>query len=275
MPKVKKSYGIALCRFSDKEQGKVEILLIKKRYTYQFFEFVFGRYKKNDVKYLTYLFNHMTYSEKICILNMKFAEMWYKVWLNNPEKSYFYGYKQIKEGKMSPESKKRSKKTPWKGIGCYFKKKNKFESSFMKDSGKRLLNLIDTSINSEAPWDIPKGRKFPGEKDLNAAKREFEEETGVDPKNYTILWHVEPIMMSYRSRGTTYKHYYYLAKEENDWIPKVSFKKYNQVIEVECIRWVAREDVKFLQLNAEHHKRMMKLYYVITKVFKKYAKVMQ
>jgi len=273
MPKVKKSYGIALCRYKGRDKGNVEILLIKKRYTYHFFEFVFGRYKKNDVKHLTYLFNHMTYSEKICILNMKFAEMWYKVWLNNPEKSYFYGYKQIKEGKISPESKKKTKKAPWKGIGCYFKKKNKFESSFMKDSGKRLLNLIDTSTNSEAPWDIPKGHKFPNEKDLNAAKREFEEETGVDPKNYTILWHVDPIMMSYQSQGTTYKHYYYLAKSENDWTPKVSFKKYNQVIEVECIRWVVKEDIAFLQLNQEHHKRMVKLYDVITKIFKKNVKI--
>lgn len=269
MPKIKKSYGVALCRPKKDGSNKIEILLIKKRYTYQFFEFVFGRYKKNDVKHLMHLFNNMTYSEKICILNMNFAEMWYRVWLNNPEKSYFYGYKQIKEGKITPEPKKKNKKTAQKGIGCYFKKKNKFESSFMKDSGKRLLNLINNSKNSDSPWDIPKGHKFPNEKDMNAATREFEEETGVDPKNYTMFWHEDPVLMSYQSQGTSYKHYYYLADSENDWTPKVSFKKYNQVLEVECIRWVTKEDIRFLQLTPDNHKRMIKLFDVITKKYKR------
>jgi 8-oxo-dGTP pyrophosphatase MutT (NUDIX family) len=275
MPKIKRSYGIALCRFRDRNKGEVEMLLIKKRYTYQFFEFVFGRYKKNDAKHLMYLFNHMTYSEKVCILNMKFAEMWYRVWLTNPEKTYFYGYKQIKDGKISSDTKKKTKKVPWKGIGCYFKKKNKFESSFMKDSGKRLLNLIDNSGNSETPWDIPKGHKFLNEKDMNAAKREFEEETGVDPKNYTVMWHVPPMVIAYQNQGTTYKHYYYLATSENTWNSKVSFKKYNQVLEVECIKWVIKRDVQFLRLNKDHHKRMMVLFAILTKLFKKHAKKLE
>jgi 8-oxo-dGTP pyrophosphatase MutT (NUDIX family) len=272
MAKTKKSYGVALCKFQGPDDGNIEILLVKKRYTYHFFEFVFGRYKKNDTKNLMYLFNHMTYGEKICILNMKFAEMWYRVWLNNPEKSYFYGYKQIKEGKISIEPTKKINRTPWKGIGCYFKKKNKFESSFMKDSGKRLLNLIDNSSNSETPWDIPKGHKFTNEQDLNAARREFEEETGIDPKNYTALWHVDPILMAYQTQGITYKHYYYLATPENIWNPKVSFKKYNQVLEVECIKWVSKENIKFLSLNADHHKRMMFLFDSISKIYKKNTK---
>jgi 8-oxo-dGTP pyrophosphatase MutT (NUDIX family) len=268
--KVKKSYGVALCRYKNKDSGKVEMLLIKRRYTYEFFEFVFGRYKKNDSKHLIFLFNHMTYTEKICILNMKFSEMWYKVWLNNPEKSYFYGYKQMKEGKMLLDTKRKPRKVQqWKGLGCYFKKKNKFETSFMKDSGKRLLSLIDASINAEAPWDIPKGHKFSTEKDLNAAKREFEEETGVDPKNYTILWHVDPIMISYQTQDTIYKHYYYIATTKTQWNPKISFKKYNQVLEVECVKWVTKEDIKFLQLNPQHHKRMIKLFNIILKKYKK------
>lgn len=275
--KVKKSYGIALCRHAGPADLKnVEILLVKKRYTYQFFEFVFGRYKKNETKHLMYLFNHMTYAEKVCILNMKFSEMWYKIWLNDPEKSYFYGYKHIKEGRMEPE-KKRTKRTSAqeKGIGSYFKKKSKFESSFVKDSGKRLLDMIEVSSNSEAPWDIPKGHKNPLEKDMNAARREFEEETGVDPKNYTMLWHVNPVVMSYQSAdGNIYKHYYYLARVENSWEPKVSFKKYSQVVEIECVKWVTMKDVQFLQLNVEHHKRMLALFGVITKLFKKHTKVL-
>lgn len=270
MPKVKKSYGIALCRKRNDKSNKTEILLVKKRYTYQFFEFVFGRYKKDDTKYLLYLFNNMTYSEKLCILNMNFSEMWYRIWLNNPEKTYFYGYSQIITGKISIETKKKNKPKSWKGIGCYFKKKNKFESCFMKDSGKKLNNLITISKNSESPWDIPKGHKNPNEKDLNAAQREFEEETGIDPRNYSIFWHETPIIISYQNQGITYKHYYYMAELDNKkWIPKVSFKKYNQIIEVEAIKWVSKDEIKFLHLNHEQNKRMLYLFDIITKKYKK------
>lgn len=274
--KIKKSYGIALCRYAPTGINHVgprrmQTLMVKKRFTYQFFEFVFGRYKPNDTKHLMYLFNNMTYAEKICILNMKFSDMWYKIWLSDPEKSYFYGYGQIRDGILS--ARKPSKALAQeKGLGAYFKKKNKFESAFVKDSGKRLLDMIEVSSNSEAPWDIPKGHKNLDEQDLNAAVREFEEETGVDPKNYTILWDAKPIITTYQSwDGNIYKHHYYLAKTEGDWNPKVSFKKYSQVIEIECVKWVTMNDIQFLQLNPEHHKRMVSLVGTLTKVFKKYA----
>lgn len=272
--KVKKSYGIALCRRSADPNGvnDVEILLVKKRYTYQFLEFVFGRYKKNDTRRLMYLFNNMTYAEKVCILNMKFSEMWYKIWLNDPEKTCFYGYKQIKDGKIMQKTPKRESLE--KEMGSYFKKKNKFEACFMMDAGKRLLDMVNVSSNSETPWDIPKGHKYPAEKDLNAAKREFEEETGVDPKNYTILWDVDPITITYKSAdGNIYKYYYYLANAENSWDTKISFKRYSQVVEVECVKWVSMKDIKFLQLNADQQKRMIKLFSGITKLFKKHTKI--
>jgi 8-oxo-dGTP pyrophosphatase MutT (NUDIX family) len=269
--KVKKSYGIALCRRTG--AAPVEVLLVKKRYTYHFSEFVFGRYKKHDTKHLMHLFNNMTYAEKICILNMKFSEMWYKIWLSDPEKSYFYGYNQIRDGKISLEKKPKRSSPQERIAGAYFKKKSKFESAFVKDSGKRLLDLINVSSNSEAPWDIPKGHKHATEKDLDTARREFEEETGIDPKNYTMMWNVDPIIMTYQScDGVVYKHYYYLAQSENDWDPKVSFKKYSQVVEVECVKWVGMRDIQFLQLNPDHKNRMVKLFTSIINLYKKHTK---
>ena len=74
--------------------------------------------------------------------------------------------------------------------------------------------------------------------------------------------------------GIVYKHYYYLEKVENEWNPKVSFKRYSQVVEIECVKWVTLKDVQFLQLNAEYHKRMLTLFNIITKLFKKHTKTL-
>lgn len=263
--KVKKSYGIALCR--PNEKNETEILLMKKRYTYHFFEFVFGRYRKNNIKHLMSLFNNMTYSEKLCILNMKFSDMWYKIWLTNPEKSFSYGGK-------TPEDDITNMGRRGKGNGCYFKKKNKFEASFMRDAGKSLLRMIDMSENAETPWDIPRGRKIPHEKDLDAASREFEEETGITSEDYTILWNIPPVVSAYKSHGTIYKHYFYLATLDNkEWKPRVSFKNFNQVLEVECLKWITPHEVKYLQLDPERNKRMNTILKVISKLYKKRMKL--
>ena len=59
-PKIfKKSYGIACCRYNLTTKLP-EILMIKKRYTYAFFDFVFTKYKKNDDNRLCKLFDQMS-----------------------------------------------------------------------------------------------------------------------------------------------------------------------------------------------------------------------
>ena len=85
MPKTHISYGVALCQYNKKKNNQIEILLVQKRYSYAYYNFVFGYYKKNNTKYLKYLFNNMTYNEKIDILGMQFSIMWYRIGLNNPE----------------------------------------------------------------------------------------------------------------------------------------------------------------------------------------------
>jgi hypothetical protein len=80
---VRKSSGIACCRFN-KDTNRLEVLLVKKRYTYCFVAFVFGQYNNKDEKRLKFLFNGMTLQEKIDILSLRFDMIWYKIWLEFP-----------------------------------------------------------------------------------------------------------------------------------------------------------------------------------------------
>ena len=137
------SYGVAMCRYNTKKNNQVEILMVKKRYTYSYVTFVFGNYKKYNNKHLSYLFNNMTFDEKITILSMKFSSIWYRLWRYDPEANY--------TGNKRTDAETRS-------VTNYFKKKTKFETIFLVDGGKRLQRLINNSFNAVTPWEIPKGK---------------------------------------------------------------------------------------------------------------------
>ena len=61
----KKSYGLMCFRYTN----KFEVLLVQRRISYGFYDFVIGKYNIQDMKKLTHLFNNMTNDEKITILS--------------------------------------------------------------------------------------------------------------------------------------------------------------------------------------------------------------
>lgn len=264
--KYKTSYGIALCRFNKEKNYQSEILMIKKRYTYHYFSFVFGHYKKYNNKQIQYLFNNMTFGEKIDILSMKFNTMWYRLWINDPEKNYDIN---VNYSNIKPNDDQYGR-----NLKCYFRKKAKFETIFLRDSGKRLKRFINNSSNAVTPWEIPKGSINENELELNCAKREFEEETGITSDKYTILWNVKPINISHKDDDVVYRSVYYLAYFNNDscWQPKVKFDTCQQLSEVEQVRWVALNEITFLNLNTENRNRLIKNYKKIIYYFKKNIK---
>lgn len=255
----KTSYGIAMCRYNGAKNSQVEMLMIKKRYTYQYFSFVFGHYKKHNVKRLQYLFNNMTFGEKIDILSMNFSTMWYRLWLCDPEKNYDSYKKNIATAEQL------------KNLKYYFRKKTKFETIFLRDGGKRLKRLINNSTNASTPWEMPKGGIDTNELELNCAIREFEEESGITPDKYTLLWDVMPIISSHKDDNVIYKSVYYLAYLNNtntNWEPKVKFASAHQLAEVEQIQWISLHDINFLNLNECSKKRLIQMYKIIANAFK-------
>lgn len=267
---VRKSSGIACCRFND-ETNRLEVLLVKKRYTYSFVAFVFGQYSNKDEKRLKFLFNGMTLQEKIDILSLKFDMMWYKIWLEFPEISiqpefdvssakaisntWKVLYKQKATSNFVPYNVNSMSK-----LDFYIKRKNKFETSFVSDNGKRLRSLIVNTKNNELIWEIPKGRKNKRETVLDCAIREFKEETNVDIDMYSIMFNIKPIVESYVSANVKYVHNYYMAYTSKTFDPKVSFSYDTQISEIDSIRWVNLNEIKFV----DHSGR---LYYLVQRIF--------
>lgn len=267
----RKSSGIACCRF-DSETRELEILLVRKRYTYNFAAFVFGQYTRKDSRRLNSLFNGMTVQEKIDILSLRFDILWYKIWLEFPDVSiqskkefdlstadaaintWNLLYKQKASDNFVTRTVKNISQSDF-----YIKKKNKFDTTFLSDRGKYLKEVIANTKSVELIWEIPKGRKNKNETMIDCAIREFKEETSVDISFYSIMFNIKPIIESYISSNVRYIHNYYTAYTIKDFDPIINFK-YDNISEIDSIRWVTLDEIKFI----DHSGR---LYKIVSRIF--------
>jgi len=183
------SVGIILCRKNQKT-GRLEVLLVKKRFTYAYAEFIHGRYvregaraRENALRDVATLLDNMTREELLDIWSLNFAQMWYRAWLLGGNRD------------------------------MYNKKAAKFQSTFMREDGGAALHRMITQAraNGEALWEVPKGRRLHArEGDVFCAVRELREETGVDKSEYRILPGVKR-RVNYVSVGVRYTCVYYVA----------------------------------------------------------------
>lgn len=253
--KYRNSYGIALVRYNAKRNHRMEVLLIKRRMTYHFYSFVMGHYhiREND-QFLKYLFDNMTVSEKLDILNMNFDTIWYRAWLYNPEKDYrVYSRMLGKQSHFLPNWRTSSVAFTYKN---YRKKKAKFDTAFGKNPN-RLRQLLHQSQNVEALWDIPKGRVEVGETHLDTAIREFYEETAIPASSYYIDPSIPPVVHTYKDQDVVYVNTFYVALLRNpNWTPRLNFSSGSQMCETEYMKWVSMTEIDFLNMNKKLAKQL-------------------
>lgn len=275
----KQSYGLAVCKFIE---NRLHVLFVKKKYTYSFFEFVFGKYPKFDKNKLEELFNGMTFNEKALILEQNFDRLWCKIVLNVPEDPNGIAKNRVKLKR--PTGKKRfelafmeigdinepeilSQKE--KEYQTYVTKKTRFEE-LISDGGKLIKELISHSVSADPIWEIPKGRPDNNEKPLDTAMREFTEETNGIAKHYRIVHEIEPIKINYMNNDCLYNNDYFVAIANPDWNPSELFHEYENNREVEEVRWINTDEIKYLNKNQHTYKRMIHLLDTIKRSIKSY-----
>jgi 8-oxo-dGTP pyrophosphatase MutT (NUDIX family) len=266
----KYSYGIALCRYNKEKNNRIEILLIKKRYTYQYYNFIYGKYNIKNKKQIQNLFDNMTYYEKIEILSFNFENMWYRLWLERPNKKIYL--ENILNKKSNNDlniisNNNLNKKNVQK---LYYKKKNIFEKNFLNKK-EELINYIKNSKSFDIMWEIPKGKKLRSlrENNIDCAVREFEEETNIKPNNYEILYDINPIIEIIEDENVRYNHLYYIAKSNNNIKPKLKFDNFDQVKEISKIKWISLSELDFLDLSKNINKILLKTFKKILNKIKK------
>ena len=212
--KTKYSSGVIGFRYND--ANEIEYLMVKRRFTYSFFDFLMGNYKLNDVSYIGKLITRMTKHEKFYLFTKtNFNDLWKLIWKNNSffKTNYF----------------------------CGLVKYTLLQRGYMKDG--KLINLINllnkhkTSF-SNCEWGFPKGKKEVGEDDFIGAIREFEEETGV--KNYSVM-NMPHIYENHKGiNGVVYKTFLYFVNIHDNNI--IDIERCDKS-EISDIKWFKKSDL--------------------------------
>ena len=217
----KKSNGILLF---NKRNGKYEVLLVRKRFTYAFAELVNSKYSRaNALEEIESKINQMTVEEVLDVQSKDFNKMWSRVW-----------------GSVKNLSEKEKK--------MYKVCLDKFHKNILKDGGVKLDNIIKKyKERVELKWEIPKGRADTSESDIVCAVREFKEETGISKEYYNIVSN-QTRNKSYISGNIKYTFKYYIAVTN-----KKSFHYYDKHIDVAMaseigkLKWMTIEQMRLLE----------------------------
>tara|TARA_Y100000768_G_scaffold280664_1_gene215636 strand:- start:193 stop:993 length:801 start_codon:yes stop_codon:yes gene_type:complete len=187
--------SIGIITFRNTNRG-LEYLMIRRKDSLGFVDFMRGKYSIYNKLYILNIINEMTISEKNKLLNNTFEELWKKLWGDT------IGIQYRSEEKNSKEKFEQLK------LGINNTNNEYTLSSLIKESNTKW---------NEPEWGFPKGRRNYQEKDIIAALREFEEETGYSKNSLHIIQNFIPIEEIFTgSNYKSYKHKYYLAHMNTD-----------------------------------------------------------
>ena len=210
-------YKINPAYLEDNSLDKYQYLLIQRKDTLGFVEFMRGKYDELNKDYIIKLFETMTIGEVDRINNHTFDELWNMLWLNKNIKQYQTEYEISKKKFLNLKESK------------YF--------SFSKLLEVSKIQYI------EKEWGFPKGRRNLKETDYDCALREFEEETNYQEEDYSILRNIKPVEeIFYGSNNIKYKHIYYIAKSVRTKELGVDPNNYFQFTEVSNIAWFTLQE---------------------------------
>lgn len=189
----------------------IKFLMVRRKNTLGFLEFIRGRYLIDDLDHIMSLFEQMTLYEIDNIKKGVFKDLWKELWSNEDKnKIYEIEFKQSKE---------------------------KFE--ILKESGN-LKYLIENAVpRFKIPeWGFPKGRRNSHEKNKDCSKRELEEETGLIEDDYILYNQINPLNEIFKgTNGILYKHTYYIGLSNNNKEIKLDENNKIQMDEIGDIGW--------------------------------------
>lgn len=214
------SYGIITFRIGS--TGKYEYLMIRRKDSFGYIDFIRGKYSPYNVEHLQNIIDEMSNEEKERILKMSFSQLWLLMWRIE------YSNSQYKNEE---------------NLSC--KKFDLIRNGVtVQEKTVTLEQLVENSQTewTETEWEFPKGRRDYKERDLDCALREFEEETGISKDKLTIIENILPFEEIYTgSNNKYYKHKYFLAFMKKDSDVEENLENF-QKTEVSKLEWKTYED---------------------------------
>lgn len=211
------SLGIILYKY---HRNEINYLLVCRRNTIGFVEFIRGRYVSTDMLYIQKLFNVMTDNEINMIQECGFEFLWEHLWM---DRLFNKGSDKIKRDFSKAHTKYK------KILGDYYIDKIKVNIEFFISK--------KTESYKSPEWGFPKGRRNHNESNNEAAIREFTEETNIEYDDI-ILDDTKEFIESYKSYdNTNYKNIYYTAEYKGDGVLTIDTAKREQFTEISDIKF--------------------------------------
>lgn len=189
-----------------KYKNEIKFLLIRRKHTLGFTEFIRGRYDVKSIEGIKQLFKQMTIEEIEKIEKMTFEKLWVDT----------YGNAKIRN------------------VSDYMSSKDKFNQLKEKTvNGLEFYTGLKKTekLWEEPEWGFPKGRRNFKEPDKMCASREFMEETYLSGTDFIVIPDLEPISEIFTGTdGKEYKHVYYFATSSTDSFPELNIHQNNHEI---------------------------------------------
>ncbi len=235
------SFGIICYKVC--ENNEIKYLMIQRKDSLSFMEFIRGKYNINDSMYIHQLISAMTFNEKNLLIKKSFDDIWNYAWYQSNSSNI----------KHTTE---------------YIESKYKFEYLSNNNILNNIVNNVVHIIDQEQEWGFPKGRRKLKESDIDCAIREFCEETRLTANDIEIIKDIIPFEeIFFGTNNVLYKHTYYIAKIKNNDIPlSVDQSCLEQIREVRALNWFTYNDVvKHIKLyNIERHLIIQQTHSIIT-----------
>ena len=195
-------------------KDKIKFLLIQRKHSYSYVEFIRGKYEKNNFESLHKLLKLMSPDEIEKIINNDFKILWNDLWQKTCNHKSFQ-----KEFEISQQKFKHIKQN------------------------YNILDFLNLKTLYDTPeWGFPKGRRDKNEKHLDCALREFKEETGLDSDNYIVLNRLNTIQeTTVGLENSVFKLVYYIGLSFNE--NKLEMLSEHQKYEIGDIKWLTYEEI--------------------------------
>ena len=214
--------------------GSYEFLLIQRRDSLSFVEFIRGKYTLANMPYIHQLFRAMTRGEHHRILTLTFQQLWESVW----------------------GSQSLSHKTDYDNSEARY---NELRGA----DGRGIEQIIaeNPSVWEEPEWGFPKGRRNPHESDIRCALREFEEETNIRRTEVQLISNIQPLTETFfGSNQVHYCHKYCIGICAPTVVAELNTSNPHMTREIGAIQWLTLEQAlqKIRPDNVEKREILLK-----------------
>ena len=225
------SYGIICYKlFYDEHQNTVypKYLMVQRKDSLSYVEFVRGKYDLQNRIYLMKLFSNMTPYEREKIKTTdSFETIWADMWCkgkNDKENNKNFN-KELNDSTFKFNTLK---------SGVYMKHVDDHNSETFFFNLDYILERTQP-LHDDTEWGFPKGRRNINENDIDCALREFREETGIAYRNIRMCYDIKPCEEIFSGTNKIrYKHVYYIAKYNAAFFE--SFNRH-QCKEIKDVQW--------------------------------------